>query len=193
MFITNKETSDINVPTQISPDVWILTTPHSTPARIVKLICPEKAIETTTIRRSLHILRLPMACSATSPNFYIPPEYQTSNLEVNMSLNMANLHMINISALGFHIWQHLGDNRSKIQLQHLTTIPLIPVHKIDQNLINATQHIAPFNTTDETTEDAGMIWTLFLHTGIYVMAMGLLYQQDWDYFVATSFGVDLPD
>ena len=102
-----------------------------------------------------------MACSVTSPNFYIPSKYQTSNLEVNISLNMINLHMIDISALGFCIWQHLGDNRSEIQLQHLTTIPSIPVHKIYQHLINDTQYIAPFDTTDETTEDTDPIWTLF--------------------------------
>ena len=39
-----------------------------------------------------------MACSATSPNFYLPPRYETPTLDANVSLNMANLHMINISA-----------------------------------------------------------------------------------------------
>ena len=87
---------------------------------------------------------------------------------------MANLHMINISALDFHIWQHLGDNRSEIQLQHLTTTPSIPVHKIYQHLIKDTQHIAPLDTIDKTTEDTDLIWTLFLHMGIYVTAKGLL-------------------
>ena len=133
-----RKTSDVHLATQISPDVWILTTPLSVPASTVKLICLEKATETITIRKPLHILKLTTGCSATSPNFYIPPKYQTSNLEVNISLNMANLHMINISALDFCIWQHLGDNRSEIQLQHLTTIPSIPVHKIYQHLINDT-------------------------------------------------------
>ena len=81
-----RKTSDVNLPTQISPDVWIVTTPLSTPASTVKLICPEKATETITIRKPLHVLRVPMACSATSPNFYKPPKYQTSNLEVNFFL-----------------------------------------------------------------------------------------------------------
>ena len=87
---------------------------------------------------------------------------------------MANIHMIKISALDFHIWQHLGDNRSEIQLQHLTTIPSFSVHKIYQHLINDTQHITPFNTTDESTEDTDLIWTLFSHMGIYITAIGLL-------------------
>ena len=82
--------------------------------------------------------------------------------------------MVNVSALDFHAWQHLRDNRSETQLQHLTTIPLIPVHKIYQDIINGTQHIMPFDTNDESTEDTDLIWTLFLHTGMYVTAIGLL-------------------
>ena len=115
-----------------------------------------------------------MACSTTSPNFYLPPRYQTSNLDINVSLNMANLHMVNVSALDFHVCQHLGDNRSETQLQHLTTIPSILVHKIYQHIINGTQHIMPFNKNDKSTEDTDLIWTLFLHTGMYVTAIGLL-------------------
>ena len=174
MFFTNKENFNVNLPTQISPDVWIIMTPLSTPASTIMLICPEKATETTTIRKPVHILRLPMACSATSPNFYLPPRYETSNLDISVSLNMANLHMVNISALDFHVWQHLRDNRSETQLQHLTTIPSTPVHKIYQHIINGTQHIMPFNTNDESTEDTDSIWTLFLLTGMYVTAIGLL-------------------
>ena len=115
-----------------------------------------------------------MACSPTSSNFHLPPRYQTSHLDINISLNMANLHMVNASALDFHIWQHLEDNRSETQLQHLTTIPSIPVHKIYQHMINGTQHITPFDTTDESTEDTDSIWTLFSHTGTYVTAIGSL-------------------
>ena len=85
---------------------------------------------------------------------------------------MANLHMINVSALDFHIWQHLGDDRSETQLQHLTTIPLIPVHKIYQHMISGTQHIMPFDKNDESTDNTDSIWTLFSHTGMYVTAIG---------------------
>ena len=148
-----RKTLDVNLPTQISPDVWILTTPLSVPASTITLICHEKATETITMRKPVHILRLPMACSATSPNFYLPPRCQTSNLDVNASLNMANLHMINVSSLDSCIWQHLGDNRSEIQLQHSATIPSILVHKIYQHMINGTQHIIPFDMNDESTED----------------------------------------
>ena len=98
----------IVLPTQITPDVWILATPATTPKNTITLICPEKPMETITIQQPIHILKLPMACSATSSHFYLPPKYKTAVLNVNVSLNMANLQMINISALHFCIWQHLG-------------------------------------------------------------------------------------
>ena len=106
---------------------------------------------------------------------------------------MANLHMVNASALDFHVWQHLGDNGSEIQLQHLTTIPSILVHKIYQHMINGTQHIMPFNTTDESTEDTDLIWTLLSHTGMYITAIGLLIPAGLGLFCCYFFGVDLPD
>ena len=85
---------------------------------------------------------------------------------------MANLHMINISAHKFCIWQHLGNNRSDMQLQHLTTIPSIPVHKIYQHLLNSTKPNVPFTT--ESSGNTDSIWTLFTHPGIYISAIGLL-------------------
>ena len=126
MLIADMQTSVINLPTQITSDVWILTTPIAAPANTMTLICPEKTMETMLMQKPIHILKLPMACSATSPDFYLPPRYETPTLDVNISLNMANLYMINISAQDFCIWKHLGSNRSDMQLQHLTTIPLIP-------------------------------------------------------------------
>ena len=79
------------LPIQIMPDVWILTTPTLAPTDTISLICPEKPMETIPIRQPLHVLKLPMACSATSANFYLPPRYETPFLNVNVSLNMANL------------------------------------------------------------------------------------------------------
>ena len=86
-----------NLPNQIAPDVWILTTPVTAPTNTMTLICPEKPMETIPIQKPIHILKLPTTCSATSSNFYLPPRYETPTLDVNISLNMANLHMLNIS------------------------------------------------------------------------------------------------
>ena len=164
--------STTNLPTQVAPDVWILTTPVTAPTNTMTLICPEKPMETIPIQKPIPILKLPTACSATSSNFYLPPRYETPTLDVNISLNMANLHMLNISAQNFHIWQHLGSNRSDMQLQHLTTIPSIPVHKIYQHLLNSTIPVMPFNI--ESTGNTDSLWTLFTHLGIYVSAIELL-------------------
>ena len=121
------KTTTTNLPAQIIPAVWILTTSATAPINTVTLICPEKPMETLPIQQPIHILKLPMAFSATSSHFYLPPRYETPILDVNVSLNMANLYIINISAQHFYIWQHLGSNRSDMQLQPLTTIPSIPV------------------------------------------------------------------
>ena len=172
------KTTTTNLPTQITPDVWILTTPATAPINTVTLICPEKPMETIPIQQLIHILKLPMACSATSSHFYLPPRYETPILDVNISLNMTNLQMINISAQHFHIWQHLGNNRSDMQLQHLATIPSIPVHKIYQHLLNGTTPIVPFNT--ESSENTNSLWSVFTHPGIYISALGLAYtSRNW--------------
>ena len=78
---------------------------------------------TMPIQKPVHMLKLSTACSATSFDFYLPPRYETPTLDVNISLNMANLNMLNISSLNFHIWQHLGSNRSDLQLQHYILNP----------------------------------------------------------------------
>ena len=40
-----------------------------------------------------------MACSATSAHFYLPPRYETPILNVNISLDMANLQTVLTSPL----------------------------------------------------------------------------------------------
>ena len=160
------------LPTQIMPDVWILTTPAMAPVNTITLICPEKPMETIAIQQLLDILKLPMACSATSAHFYLPHRYETPVLIVNISLNMANLQMVNITTLNFRVWQHLGNNHSDTQLQHLAMIPSILVHKVYQHLLNNTLQLPPFNT--EPSEDMGTLLSLFTHPGIYISALGLL-------------------
>ena len=70
-----------------------------------------------------------------------------------------------------------NNNRSEAQLQHLTTIPSIPVHKIYQHLLNSTLPIMPFNMDKEPTEHTDSIWTLFSHPGMYVNSYRIAYTQ----------------
>ena len=68
--------------------------------------------------------------------------------------------------------QHLGNNHNDTQLQHLATIPSIPVHKVYQHLLNSSLHLTLFNT--KPSEDMDTLWNLFTHPGIYVSVLGLL-------------------
>ena len=122
------------------------------------------------MQQPIHILKLPTACSATSSHFYLPPRYKTPMMDVNVSINMANLQMVNISAQCFCISQHLGNNKSDIQLQHLATIPSIPIHRVYQHLLHSTIPIVPFNT--DPSEDTDSLWNIFTCPGIYVSALG---------------------
>ena len=85
---------------------------------------------------------------------------------------MANLQLINITALYFCIWQHLGNNQSDTQLQYLVTIPSILVHKVYQHFLNSTLQLTPFST--KPSEDTDSLCSLFTHPGIYVSALGSL-------------------
>ena len=108
------------------------------------------------------------------PNFHLPPHYENSALEVNIFLDKANLNTINISSLDFHIWQHLEKHWNESQLQHLARISSVPVDRLYRLMVTSIQHITPFTSPEESTGDTALIWTLFSHTGVYVMAIGLL-------------------
>ena len=167
-----RKAATTSLPTQITPNVWILAIPASAPTDSISLICPEKPMETIPIRQMLHALKLPMAYSATSAHFYLPPRYETPILNINISLDMANLQVVNITTLHFHIWQHMGRNHSETQFQHLATLPSIPIHKVYQHLLNSSFHVTPFNM--KPSEDTDTLWNLYIHPGIYVSALGSL-------------------
>ena len=58
----------------------------------------------------------------------------------------ANLHMINISSLDFCIWQHLEKHQNESQLQHLASIPSVPVGQLYSHMATGIQHINTFFT-----------------------------------------------
>ena len=111
-----------------------------------------------------------MACSATLANFYLPPGYETPILNVNVSLDWANICAINVTALHFRVWQHMGRNHSDLDLQHLAILPSIPVHQIYDHLLNGSQCLTPFNM--KPSGDSATFWSLFHHPVIYVSALG---------------------
>ena len=158
------------LPTQITPDVWILITPPSAPLDTISLISPEKPMTTIPVRCPLHILKLPVACSATSSHFYLPPRYESPVLNINVSLDMANLQTVNITALHFCVWQHMGKNHNETQLQHLADIPSVPVYKVYEHLLNNSLRMTPFNM--KLPGDTNTLWNMFTHPAVYISALG---------------------
>ena len=169
-----RKTLDVGILSQLAPNVWILTTAPSAVTTTITLICLGETMKFIKVKKPFHLLRLPIACSATSPNFHLPPHYESPTLEVNISLDMANLNMINISSMNFCIWQHLEKHQNENQLQHLPSIPSIPVGQLYSYMAKGIHHITPFTSPEESTGDTDSIWTLFLQTGVYVIAIGSL-------------------
>ena len=116
------------------------------------------------IQMPLHILWLPQACSATMPTFHLLPHYENLALEVNISLDMANLNMVNISPDNFWVCQHLEKHQNESQLQCLASIPSVPVGQLYSHVAKGIQHITPF--TEESTGDTDSIWTPFSYSSL---------------------------
>ena len=162
------------IPIPIAPNVWILMSAPTVVLPGITIICPEEAPWFIKTQMPIHILCLPPACSATSKHFHLPPCYETHELTINISLNTANLNVINISSSEFKIWQHLEDHWNGTQLHHSVSTPSVPIKQLYKHMISSNGPITPFMSTDESIDDTASIWTLFSHTGIYVMAIGSL-------------------
>ena len=115
MFITDQENLRCQYAFTACTHIWILTTVPSASTTTITLICPGETTQFIEVRKPIHILSLPTACIATSLNFHLPPHNEGPTLEVNISLDMANLNMINISSMNFHIWQHLKQHQNESQ------------------------------------------------------------------------------
>ena len=52
--------------------IWILTTAPSAVTTTITLIFPGETMKFLTGKKPIHVLQLPPAYSATSPNFHLP-------------------------------------------------------------------------------------------------------------------------
>ena len=68
-----RKSLEVSMPSQLAPNVWILTTAPSAAPTTITLICPGEMTQFIKVRKPNHILCLPTACSATSPSFHLPP------------------------------------------------------------------------------------------------------------------------
>ena len=60
------------------------------------------------------------------------------------------------------------------QLHYLSSIPSVPIAQLYKHIISGIKPITPCTSSTESIDDTESIWTLFFHTGVYVMAIGLL-------------------
>ena len=169
-----RNANNVSIPTAIPPNVWILTSAPTVALIVLMLICAEAAPRFIKTQTPIHILWLPPACSTTSQHFHLPPQYETHEITINLSLNTANLNMMNISSPEFRIWQHLEDHWNGNQIHHLVNIPSVSIDQLYRDMVISNGPITPCISTDDSIGNTASILALFSHTGIYVMAIGLL-------------------
>ena len=126
------------------------------------------------------VTTISMQCNSTTLS-------SATTLTVNISLHMANLNMVNISSLDFHMWQHLKDHRNETQLHLLSSIPSVPIAQLYKHMISGIKPIAPFISPEESTGDTVSIWTLFSHTRVYIMGIRLLIPAELGIFCCYFF------
>ena len=172
LHIRNTNSAAIATPT--APNVWILTSAPTMVLMGIMIISPKEAPRFIKKQTLICILHLSPTYSATSQHFHLPPCYETDELTIKISFNAANLNVINISSPEFRIWQHLEEHWNGNQLHHLLNIPSVPINQLYKHMISSNGLITPFMSTDQPVVDTASTWTLFSHTGIYVMAIGSL-------------------
>ena len=93
-----RKAQNISIPLSINPNEWILSSAPSTVTTTITLICSGEITKFITVQKPIHVLQLPPACSTTSSHFHLPPQYEPPTLAVNISLDTANLNMLNMSS-----------------------------------------------------------------------------------------------
>ena len=93
-----RNTNSATIPTPIAPNLWILTSAPQMASTGIMLICPYEASRFIKTQTPIHILCLPPASSTTSQHFHLPPHYENHQLMINISLNTANLNVMNVSS-----------------------------------------------------------------------------------------------
>ena len=113
--------------------IFILTTTMQGSA--ITVICPDEVTGSLLFQQPIHILKLPLACSATSRHFHILLHYEDHVVTMHVSLDKANFNTVNISTPGFCIWQHFDSNWTTAHMQKLVDIPKVPITLLYKHMI----------------------------------------------------------
>ena len=68
-----RKTPSISILWQIAPNVWLLISAHSTVMTMIILFFPGETTKFITVKKPIHILQIPPACSTMSPHVHLPP------------------------------------------------------------------------------------------------------------------------
>ena len=74
----------------------------------------------------------------------------------------------------WRFWKNSSAHAKRLMDNFAVLMHLFNHWHIYQHMNRSYKPITPFMSTDESTGDTVSIWTLFSHTGIYIMAIGLL-------------------
>ena len=180
------------MPSQLAPNVWILTHSsihHNNPHMPRRNSTVHWSKETHPYITSTHSLQ----CYITkfSPTPMIWRTTLRSKYIFGYSEPKHDIYII----YKFPHMATLGEAPER-ELQHLASIPSIPLGQLYCHMAKGIQHIMPLSP-EESTEDKDSIWTLFSHTGVYVMAIGLLIPAGLGifccyFFLVSTYQISMP-
>ena len=133
--LTTKAQPELYLPIPLAPNVWAIISSPFKQQLPVTVICPTKPATSIPISPPIDILKLELACSATSQHFYLPPKYEDTHITMNFSIYNANLDIIDTSSASFRITQHIPSVQQQEMLEKLAALPLVPIKRITLELM----------------------------------------------------------
>ena len=167
-----RKTQDVSIPSQLTPGVWILTTPPSATTTAITLISPgDIKIYYNT---------------ETNSDFTTTPSLQCYNTQLPSTPTLWKLSFRSQHVFGYgkskhdqHViswFAYMATFGKASEWESATTLgqhTLSSSEQLYRHMAKGIHHITPFTSPEESTGDTDSIWTLFSHTGVYVMAIGL--------------------
>ena len=172
--------NSVNIPTPIAPNVWILTS-----APTAHLSRGSTKIHQN---RNTH----PHYSTTTSMQHYITT-FSSTTMLWNSGNNYQHIPQHRKPQHDEYIItriQNIATTRGPLdgtQHHHLVNLPTVPIDQLYKHMVSRTRLITPFMSTDESVGNTPSIWTLFSHTGIYIMAIGSLIHEGLGIFCCYFF------
>ena len=187
------KSSDVSMPSQLAPNVWILTTAPSTRITTITLICLGETTKFNKVKKPIQVLQLPTACSATSLHFHLPPM-------------LWNYIFGSKYIFGYGKSPH--DQHFITRLLHMATFGEAPEWEsatiLGQHTLSSSRTTLQTQGHRRSTYYTFFTWrvnrryrfnldTVFTYRSLCNGYRIAYTSRFWEYFAVISFGVDLPD